>query len=223
MKLSENTLTLLKNFAAINPNLLFKQGSTIDTISEAKNILASATIAENIAEPFGIYDLNEFLAALSLVPDPELVMGEKSLTITSGQTSIEYVYASPEALLTATKQIKMPAADVSLSITADHLTAVKKAASVFGHANLAITGNKGKVTLTILDPKNSSANKYSIVVDENNACTEKFCFVFAIGNLKMLPGDYSVDLSSKLISRFTNTASSVVYYIALEKNSTFGS
>ena len=72
MKLSDKTILLLKNFSSINQSILFKQGKKLRTISVMKNILAEATIAEDIPKDFGIYDLNQFLNGLSLHQNPEL-------------------------------------------------------------------------------------------------------------------------------------------------------
>ena len=223
MKLSETTLDVLKNFSAINPNMVFKPGKAISTISEAKNIMANATIEDEIPTAFGIYDLNEFLSTLTLVSEPDLEFTKDSVVITDGATSIKYFYSAPELLTAPSKQVNMPKADVKLALTADVINKIKKAASVLGHATLEIAGNKGKVTVSVADLKNETANKYSIVVDESNACKENFSFVMVIGNLKMLPGDYDVSISAKLISHFKNTAQPVEYYIALEKTSTYGS
>lgn len=221
MKLSEDTINLLKNFSAINPNMVFKAGNTINTISEAKNILATAQITETIEKTFGIYDLTEFLAAIALVEDPELTLNESSITIKHGGTSMQYFYSEPSILTAPTKMVTMPKPDVVLSLSADVINKIKRASAVFGHATLAITGDDGIVSVSILDPKNPSANKYSILVDEANDCTESFSFVMAIGNLKMLPGDYTISISSKLISHFKNNSTPVEYYIALDKTSTF--
>jgi hypothetical protein len=223
MKLSEKTLDVLKNFSAINPNMVFKPGKTISTISEAKNIMANATIEDEIPAQFGIYDLTEFLSTLTLVSDPDLEFTKDSVVVTDGATSIRYFYSAPELLTAPTKQVNMPKADVTLKLTADAISKIKKAASVLGHATMVITGKKGKVTLSVADLQNETANKYSIVVDENNSCQEPFTFVMVIGNLKMLPGDYDVSISSKLISSFQNTSVPVQYWIALEKSSAFGS
>ena len=223
MKLSDTTIEILKNFSGINPNMVFKPGSTISTIAEAKNVMASATIAENIPQEFGVYDLNEFLNTLTLVEGAELEFGKSSLTIADQNTSVEYFYSSPEVLTAPTKAVTMPKADVQIVLTADIINRIKKAASVLGHPTLEIAGKKGVVTIRVVDTKNSTANKYSITVDEKNACKENFSFVMVIGNLKMLPGDYTVAISSKLISHFKNNSTPVEYFIALEKTSTFGS
>lgn len=223
MKLSEITVDILKNFSAINPNIAFKEGSSIATIAEAKNIMASATIEERITREFGIYDLNEFLSTISLIENPNLDLGSNSITASDDLTAIEYYYSSPEVLTVPTKQVTMPKAEVSFTLTADHITKIKKAAAVLGHATLQFSAKNGVITAKIIDLKNSTANKYSVVIDEKNACKEVFSFIIVIGNLKMLPGDYTVSMSSKLISHFKNNSVPVEYWIALEKDSTFGS
>lgn len=223
MKLSETTIDILKNFSAINPNMVFKEGATLATIAEAKNIMASATIEERIPREFGIYDLNEFLSTISLVENPDLDFGKDSITVSDGNASIEYFYSSPEVLTAPTKTVTMPKADVKVILTADTINKIKKAAAVLGHPTLQISGKNGVVSCQVIDLKNKTANKYSIVVDEKNACKEVFSFVIVIGNLKMLPGDYTVSISSKLISHFKNATTPIEYWIALEKDSTFGS
>ena len=221
MKLSENTINLLKNFAGINPNMVFKPGSSIATIAEAKNIMASATITESFPQEFGIYDLNEFLSTLALVENPDLSFSEDSITIKDGKTSIRYFYASMDLLTAPSKQVTMPNPEVSFILSEDVLNKVKRASSVLGHANIEIKGENGKIIVNLTDAKNASANKYSIVVDENNACKEVLSFILVIGNLKMVSGDYTVEISSKLISHLKHTTLPVEYWIALEKTSTF--
>ena len=221
MKLSENTINLLKNFAGINPNMVFKPGSSIATIAEAKNIMASATITESFPQEFGIYDLNEFLSTLALVENPELSFSEDSITIKDGKTAIRYFYASMDLLTAPSKQVTMPNPEVTFILSEDVLNKVKRASAVLGHANIEIKGENGKIVVNLTDAKNASANKYSIVVDENNACKEAFSFILVIGNLKMVSGDYTVEISSKLISHLKHTTLPVNYWIALEKTSTF--
>jgi hypothetical protein len=221
MKLSENTINLLKNFAGINPNMVFKAGSFIATIAEAKNIMASATVTETFPQEFGIYDLNEFLSTLTLVDNPELSFSDDSITIKDGKTSIRYFYASMDLLTAPSKQVTMPNPEVTFILSEDTFSKIRKASAVLGHANIEIKGENGKITVNLTDAKNVSANKYSIVVDENNACKEVFSFIMAISNLKMVSGDYTIEISSKLISHLKHTTLPVEYYIALEKTSTF--
>lgn len=222
MKLSDNTVDILKNFSAINPNMLFRPGSTISTIAEAKNIVASAKISEEIPSEFGIFDLTQFLSTISLLENPELEFTDSSVMVRDGNASIQYYYSSPDVLTVPNKTVNMPNADVVFNLSSDMISKIKRAASVLGHPTLQILGSKGKITLQIVDLKNPTANKYTIVIDEKNACNEVFSFVMVIGNLKMMAGDYVVSVSSKLISHFKNTSTPVEYWIALEKTSTFG-
>lgn len=223
MKLSANTRNILKNFAAINPNMVFDSGSVISTISEAKSILAEATIAETFKSRFGIYDLNEFLSVLSLFDDPDLEFAEDSVTISEGKNSVRYFYADIASLTYPQKKVSMPKCELEVDLTDDTLERIKRAASVLGHATLEISGNKGVITATVSDLKNSSANRYSIELDSKNACKEKFSFIIVIGNLKMLPGAYKLSVSSKLVSNFKHAEGHAQYWVALDKNSTFGS
>jgi hypothetical protein len=222
MKLSEQTIEILKNFSTINPNLVFKKGKVLQTITEAKNILASATIQEEFPHTFGIYDLTEFLASLSLVEDPSLSFNESSVSISGGKTSLEYYYSPLNLLTTPQKQVNMPDAEVTFKFTEVLLNKIRRASSVLGHTSLQILGEEGKISLNVIDPKTPSSNKYSVIADENNSCKEAFSFIAVVGNLKMIPGDYTISISSKLISHFKHSALPVDYWMALEKTSTFG-
>lgn len=223
MKLSESTIEILKNFSTINPNLVFKQGNVVRTMAEAKNVVASATIQEQIPSTFGIYDLTEFLSTLSLVEKPELTFKEDSVEISEGSTTIQYYHSPTHLLTSADKQVNMPKGDVCFQLNADSLNKVRRASSVLGHAELQIQGHEGKVSLNVVNLKTPASNKYSLVVDQNNECKEKFSFVVVIANLKIIPGDYTVSVSSRLISHLKHTTLPVEYWVALEKTSTFGS
>jgi len=183
--------------------------------------MASATVTETFPQEFGIYDLNEFLNTLTLVDNPELSFSDDSITIKDGKTSIRYFYASMDLLTAPSKQVTMPNPEVSFILSEDTLNKIRKASAVLGHANIEINGENGKIIVNLTDAKNASANKYSIVVDENNACKEVFSFIMVISNLKMVSGDYTVEISSKLISHLKHTTLPVEYWIALEKTSTF--
>lgn len=223
MKLSTSTLDVLKNFASINPNLVVKSGEPIGTISEAKNIMATAEIPETFNSDFGIYDLNEFISMFNLMADPDLTFNTNSVLFESGRSRASYRFADPSVLTAPKNKINMPAADLTVTITGDVLTQIRKAAGVLGHSIVSIKGSNGTVTLSVVDPKNSASNTFSVVIDESNSQTASFDLQFLISNLKVIPGDYEVKISSKLISHWTNSASPVNYYIALEKSSTFNS
>lgn len=222
VNISNETISILKNFATINPNIVLQPGGKVKTIAEAKNILASASIAEEFPSEMGIYDLNEFLSVLTLITAPSISFEENSAVISnaSGGSKVRYFFSDPSILTAPSKDINMPEADVTLSLKSTDLQSVTKAAAVLGHNELSIVGSNGKVVLRVLDSKDTSANTFDY--DVGTTTDSEFNFIFNIANLKLLPGDYSVEISSKLISRWTNTTNNTQYFIALEKNSQFG-
>ena len=221
MNLSTNTLNVLKNFATINPNIVFKPGQKLKTISESKTILASAEIVEDFPQEFGVYDLNEFLSVLNLIDNPTLEFEDKAVLVKGGGQKIRYFFSESAILTTPQKDIQMPEPELGVNIEEDVLSQIRKAAAVLGHTELAITGSNGVITASVLDTRDSTSNLFEIELDKDNACKNAFNFVVSIPNLKLLPGDYFVSISSKLISNWTNSNYPVDYFIALEKNSSY--
>jgi len=224
MELNENTLSVLKNFSSINQNLLVRQGNTVRTMSEARNVMATAVVETEFPQDFGVYDLNEFIGVLSLVDGPRLSFEEEWVTIgdSTGRSKVKYFFSPEETLTTPTKNINMPDADVKFTLTADTLNKLRRAASTLGHAEVSISGNNGVLSLSVVDGQNSTSNAFSIDIDGEYNQDTKFNFVLNINNLKLLSGDYEVEISSKLISKFAHKEMNVSYWIALEKTSTFG-
>jgi DNA polymerase III sliding clamp (beta) subunit (PCNA family) len=183
--------------------------------------MAIADITEQFSVDFGIYDLNEFISMFSLLQDPDLEFTNDSVQFKSGRTRASYRFADQSILTSPKNKINMPQSDLTVNITSELLSQVRKAAGVLGHSIVSLKGEDGTVTLSVVDPKNSSANTFSVVLDENNSQHGSFDLQFLINNLKVLPGDYVVNISSKLISHWKNENTPVQYYIALEKTSTF--
>ena len=221
MKLSDNTLTILKNFAGINNSILVKEGTKLRTISVAKNILAEADIKEEFPRDFAIYDLNQFLNGLSLHSDPDLDFKEESyLSIREGKRRVKYFFADPNVIISPPeKEINLPSQDVCFQLDSASLEKLVKAASVYQLPDLSAVGEAGVIKLVVRDKKNDTSNEYAIVVGETD---QEFTFNFKVENIKIIPGAYDVVVSSKLLSKFTNTRYNLTYYIALEPDSTFG-
>ena len=224
MELSENTLSVLKNFSGINQNILIRSGNTIKTISEARNVLATAVVDESFPQDFGVYDLNEFIGVLGLVDTPNLQFEDEYVRISdsSGRSKVKYFFSAEETLTSPQKDITMPEADVSFTLDNDTLNKLKRAASTLGHSEVSISGKDGILSLSVVDSQNMTSNAFSIDVDGTYPEDAVFNFILSINNLKMLPGDYEVQISSKLISQFSRKDSNLKYWIALEKSSTFG-
>ena len=220
MKLSDNTLTLLKNFAGINQSILVKQGNKLRTISIAKNILAEAEITEEFPREFAIYDLNQFLNGLSLHQDPDLDFKEDSyLSIKEGKRRVKYFFADPNVIISPPeKEIALPSQDVCFQVDSASLEKLIKAAQVYQLPDLSAVGEAGVIKLVVRDKKNDTSNEYAIVVGETD---KEFTFNFRVENIKIIPGAYDVVVSKKLLSKFTNTKYNLNYFIALEPDSTF--
>ena len=221
MTLCDNTLMVLKNFAGINNSILVKKGSKLRTMSVAKNILAEADITEDFPREFGIYDLNQFLNGLSLHQDPNLDFSEDTyLTIREGKRRVKYFYADPQVIVSPPeKEISLPTKDVCFQLDSTALDKLLKAAAVYQLPDLSAIGENGVVKLVVRDKKNDTSNEYAVVVGETD---KEFVFNFRVENIKIIPGAYDVVVSSKLLSKFSNTQYDLQYYIALEPDSTFG-
>ncbi len=224
MELSENTLNILRNFSGINQNILIKTGTNLKTISEARNVVATADVTEEFPKDFGIYDLNEFIGVMGLVDTPTLKFDEDYVTVSdsSGRSKVKYFYAAEETLTSPTKIITMPEPDVKFTLDNSTLNKLKKAASTLGHSEVSIKAKDGVLSLSVVENQNATSNAFSIDIDGEFKQDAVFNFIISISNLKILPGDYEVEISSKLITQFKNKELPLTYWIALEKSSTYG-
>ena len=218
MKLSTETISVLKNFSTINANLMVKSGSSLSTMSAMKNIVAKADVSEEFPSDFAIYDLNEFLSALSLFGKPDLEFGNDFVIITEEGTSksLKYWFSDPSVVTTPSKEISMPSTELTFNLSSDTLNEITKAAAVIGVPDMALAGGK----LMVTDKKNSTANAYETSLDVGDVAAE-YKFWFKVENLKLIPGTYDVQVSSKKISHFTNIKLGVQYWIALEPESSY--
>ena len=216
MKLSGETVDVLKNFSNINQNILIKEGTQLRTMSTMKNILAEAPIKEVFPREFGIYDLNELLGVLTLVNDAELEFDSEShLTVNGGNVKIKYFFSDPSILTTPPESFNPPECDVSFGVTGKTLSSVLKASAVMQLPDIVIEGNTG-ASITATDLKNTTSNNYTEQL--NSETTQTFKFHFKADNLKMIPGDYQVKASSTAqVSNWVGTTAS--YWIALEQSS----
>lgn len=221
MKLSSDTLNILKNFASINNSIFVKKGNRLRTISVAKNILAEAEIPEEFPRDFAVYDLIQFLNGLGLYQDPDLDFKDESyLSIREGKRRVKYFFADPSVIVSPPdKEIQLPSQDVCFQLDNVTLEKLVKASSVYQLPDLSAIGQAGVIRLVVRDKKNDTSNEYSIVVGESDV---DFTFNFKVENIKIIPGAYDVVISSKLLSQFTNSKYNIKYWIALEPDSVFG-
>ena len=221
MNISTDTLSVLKNFSDINQNILVKPGNKIQTISTMKNILAEAEVTEKFDSEFAIYDLPEFLRAVELFEKPALKFnGGSNVTIASANNkqSIKYFFADKSVIVAPTKAINMPDQYVSFTLKKEDFARLQRAITTLNLPDVAVVGDGKNIKLVATDKKNKSSNDYSTVVGETD---KKFVAYFKAENLKVIPDDYDIALSSQRISHFFNKSKPVQYWIALEPDSEF--
>ena len=218
MKLSDNTISVLKNYSTINQNLMINMGSTLSTMSAMKNIVAKATVEETFEQDVAIYDLNEFLACMSLFQNLDLDF-QDDFVIMKGESnnSLKYWYSDPSVVTTVSKAIEMPQCEVNFSLSSEQLSDITKAAATIGAPDMVLEGGNRRVT----DKKNDTANSYSMNLIEDTSGVD-YKFWFKVENLKLMAGTYDVSVSSNKISNFKNTNADIEYFIALEPESHYG-
>ena len=217
--LSEQTLDVLKNFSSINSSIVFREGSTVRTISNAENILAKFTGEEFFPTDFAIYDLSQFLGGLSLFNDPQLEFTSKDfVNIKGGRNSAKYYFSDPEITLKSApeRNVNFPGADIQFNLTSDDLLSLRKASAVYGLPDLTIYSEEGSNDIKIIlrDKENDTSNTYDITVSGNSTGT--FSLDLKIDNIRVLPGDYTVKVSKSLISEWKHSTINLTYYVALE-------
>jgi len=217
--LSKKTLDVLKNFSTINSSIVFRKGSTVRTISNAENILAKFTGEEVFPTDFAIYDLSQFLSGISLFNDPQLEFTSNDfVSIRGGRTSAKYYFSDPEITLKSApeKNVNFPGADLQFNLTGEELIQLQKASAVYSLPDLTFQSEEGLDTIKLIlrDKENDTSNTYDLTVAGSSTGT--YSLDVKIENIRLLPGDYTVKVSSHLISEWTNSNVDLTYYIALE-------
>lgn len=219
MKISKETVQILKSFSGINSNIMIKQGSRLATISPQKNVMADAAVAETFPADFGIYDLSEFLGALSLFDDPDVKFEGKSVSLSEGNDSIRY-FAADASVLTVPpeKKITFPTPDVEFVLPAAVLTKAIRTASVLKATDVSVVGDGTDLKIVVGDLKNATANSYNVIIGTTDLT---FSANLKVDNLKMIHQEYTVSISSKKISRWVATSGDMTVFVALESSSSF--
>jgi len=214
--LSQTTLNILKNFATINNGIIIKKGNTLRTISNAENILAAANVEESFSQTFAIYDLNQFLAGLSLFDNPSLVFDNNDyVTIKDGRSRVKYYFSDPEITLKTApdKSVKYPGSDIQFTLSAANIAAIQKATGIYKLPDLNISSDE-EIVLSVRDNEVSTSNTYDIIVPGTFEGTHSLDL--KVENIRLLQGDYQVGVSKHHISEWKHLNLDLTYYIALE-------
>ena len=216
MTISKKTNEILKNFAGINPSICIQRGNKIITLSPTKNIMAEAEVQENFEHDVRIADLNRFLSSISLHSDPAMSFEKDRVIVTgsSGATA-KILYSDPAVVQPVTKKLSMPDIVGSFDLTAQRLSELLKASAVMQLPNLKIKSNgKGKAHAILFDKSDPLSNDFSVEI----SCTgnSPFSVSFKVETLKLIPGDYTVEISKNIVSRFTHKTENLKYFIAMD-------
>jgi len=217
MKFDTMTIQILKNFSAINQNILVKPGNKLRTISPTRAVLAQAIVEQEFTEQFAIHDLPRLLGTISLFDNPELTIDGRSMKISEGNTKFNYVLSDESIILAAPdKEVNVSDPYVEFTLTDVTLSKVLRALSVASLPELAVSGQDGKIYVQAIDSKGPMSDTFSVEVGETN---KTFRAVYRAENIKFVPGDYEVSITSRGISHFKGK--NVEYFVAVESNSTF--
>lgn len=216
MQISNETIQVLKNFATVNTNILIREGKTLSTMSTAKNIFAKATVNEEFSKEVAIYDLNSLLALLTLMENQNVEFGEKSLTISKNGGKFEYFYSSPSVIVSAPDKSIEIENHYQFKLTAEDVNMIAKAAAITAAPTISVSSKEGKVSLTVGDKKNDTANTYKANIGE---CENDFDCHMAVENFKIIPDAYTVTISKKKVFHFKHETKELEYFIAMEPDS----
>jgi len=216
MRLSKETYNILKNFAAINSNILIHPGNVLKTVSAGKNIYVEAKVTEDFDVEVPIWDLNKFLGIVSMFNNPDLEFHDTHVVITNGRSSVTYYYSEPSLLTIPTREIKMPATVASFDLDEKDLNEILKASSVLQVSDLRMVGADGKFMISVDDSGQSTSNSFEIVIDDNYTGKD-FEGTINVSEMKFIPGSYSVELTDTIISKFTHKSLDLSYYIAIKR------
>lgn len=215
MKLSDNALTVLKNFASINSGVVLNAGKVQKTISPEKSILVEAILEDDVPAKFGIYDLNQFLGNVTTLRNPELTFNNESVVLDDGEMSFDYMACSPNLIITPPdKELMLRNVDVKFTLPNATFQKLLKMATMNSLPNLSIEGKNGTLYLLIHEKANDTSNRGAINI---GAYTDKdFIATFKTENLKLVPDDYDVEIQIGAFAKFVNKSHNLKYFIALE-------
>lgn len=217
MKINPRTLSVLKNFASINPSIIVKPGNVVKTLSSGKTVLAKAEVPDRFEKQFAIYNMSQFIACISMFNDPDLEFGDTAVRISDAKRSFTYHYADASIIVSPPdKDINIPSEEARFRLSNGDFSNVAKALGILGVPEIAVVGDGEKIMLQAVDSKTNSSNFYSVDVGQTD---KVFRAIFKSENLKMIPDDYEVVLSSAGISKFSG--SEATYFVAIEASSTF--
>jgi hypothetical protein len=220
MKLSTDTIKILRNFSDINNTIFIRKGNNIITVDPQKRIVADASIAESLPRDCALYDLNRFLGVTSLFDSPDLDFSSDKVVVKCDNRSIDFIYADPSVVQDAgPTRKKIPSVFDEKSIvqkftlTEDDLKSLRQAASLLGLTHVSFVSDDAGLKVVAQDISNDSLGKVTLKVDGES--TSKSTCNMLFENLKVLPDTYTVEVSPT-VAHFVGSTTGVQYWIVME-------
>lgn len=219
INLSKTTLSILKNFASLNSNILVSPGNVIKTITPSMNGMAEATVEETFETEFGIWDLNKFLGVISLFNTPSFEFREKLVKIHGNNDSVvSYYYSEPRLLTKPTKSVNMPSINIETNLTQEMFSELSRASSILQLPDLSFQNRGDDIYVVVSDRNDPTSNNCEIKLD-GSANGAEFSFNFKIENIKLLPGNYKICFAKNIVGRFENENIPLTYWFAMQPDS----
>ena len=220
MQLSKDTVDILKNFSAVNTNLVIKPGKSFSTVSPSKDFMAEYTGADDFTKKVCIFNLNEFLSVISAFGTPDIELHDNFAVISEGKQKVKYFYAAEHLLVSPQKTINMPPSDVDFKITGSQLQRIQKMSGILSVDDVSFIGDGKTIIARVGDPKNTTGNQFDVELD--TPTDKSFSIHFKMEKIsKLYSGEYDVSISSKKISKFNHCEKKLTVFIAVESDSQF--
>lgn len=198
MKLTADTISILKNFATISNSIVIEPGSKINTVSVDNSIMASAEVVEEFTRQFAIYDLPEFLSIMSLFKEPLIEFSStKEAVIRSDNISVNYTFAEPSIIKKAPSGVKDLPAIAKFELKSKTLDNLIRAMSIMGLQYILIEGDGEKLFIAGVNINGTSkSNTYR---EEIGQTDKEFKTYLELTNIKIINADYNVEINDRLV------------------------
>ena len=218
MKISHETLKVLKSFAHIRPGLCVERGYNISTINPEENLVAILKTEEEWPIAFNLYDLGSFLNTVSLFDDPDIILHDTHLFIQDSNTECKYYFSNRELLGLPKNGIIVPDIDNSIAqytISQNERDKLFKAAAALGADILTISSDNDMIRMSV--SRDNNDNNFTILIKDADYVNAKFEAVCNMQYMKFLGGDYVVNINRDkvILAEWNHTEMDLTYYVGM--------
>lgn len=223
MKLTKETLNILKNFSTLNNGIILKEGNILITKNITNVVYAEATLNQTIEQEIGIYDLNAFLGNMNLVgDDADISVDERTgdIRISNDRVKINYPSSSSAAIVSPKGRVNAPASDVDYIVSNDDLKQIMKMSRHLQVSRLEFFPCDGRLMIRGWQEvdKEHPVEMFCLDMGEYTG-TYDFHFFIRVDNMKLIDGDYKISFTRRKAAWLQTEH--VSYMIACELDSTF--